>query len=774
MATPVTDPALISQLNAMASQGAPAPAAQPSAPVPAGADTETAGTASSPPKIVVHATILGAPAGGNGPGIPVTDPVLIQQLNAMAAQTVPAGPEPTAPTLKAPALNVAPPIPQPVAAAPYNPVMPQTPGATGNNPMARQAPAPAAAPSPNYQPSAVPFLDRVNAFASGAIDQVPFLGPALDNVANTGDAWINNALGFAPQTPQDRAAVNAADQAQYPAENIAGRVAGAVVPLAAVGSTELGGALLGQTGPIAARVGAGMASGAVINGGDTLVRTGDPNQALQSAGIGLVGGAVLPIAENAARAGYRAITGTGVGADVAKVARAMVRDGLTPQQASVKMAQMGPDAILADAGPNLQNQAAAVYTAPGRGKDVLETALKGRAQAAVGRIRAMLENTTGKDIAPSDIEASIRAEMEKVGEEYTPLFAHAKPVDVKPIVAKIDADIKAFEGDAKTGMRTIRKMFDEAAPVPNTSGVPASVQMSREAFASALKAVGGDINKMNLGAAVKSSGLTSDPAKLFEIRHAIDVMIGKETSGQVQGRLLDVRKIVDKMLEASVPGIKQVDARYGDLAEQVKALKEGAGILDGGKTALRPSELADRAQTSKGIWTRLVQGSRAEIYRIVGQNANDVQALNRLVGGEGDWNRAKLVTLFGQTRADKILNVLKSESHYSQTANKVLGGSDTVAKAAGQADVAAPAVNIPSSANISGMLFSGASKGLNRLLGANHEAMTAKMASWLAGPMTPEKQALLERAQQLSKQRGFLPAPSLPLVVQNQLQQPAQ
>jgi hypothetical protein len=49
--------------------------------------------------------------------------------------------------------------------------------------------------------------------------------------------------------------------------------------------------------------------------------------------------------------------------------------------------------------------------------------------------------------------------------------------------------------------------------------------------------------------------------------------------------------------------------------------------------------------------------------------------MNRLIKGEGDWNRAKLVTLFGQDRADQLLNVLSNEQAYANTRNFATGNS---------------------------------------------------------------------------------------------------
>lgn len=71
------------------------------------------------------------------------------------------------------------------------------------------------------------------------------------------------------------------------------------------------------------------------------------------------------------------------------------------------------------------------------------------------------------------------------------------------------------------------------------------------------------------------------------------------------------------------------------------------------------------------------QGARAEVDRLVGQAANDPAKLQQVMKGEGDWNRDKLRTMFGQERADAALNAIDRETAFYRTNNRVTSGSDT-------------------------------------------------------------------------------------------------
>lgn len=228
----------------------------------------------------------------------------------------------------------------------------QTPGATGNNPMAVRKPQEPTAsdaggvfdPSTpttlsdlvdgrdkikdawrksHYQPSSIPFLDQISQFGNAAANAVPVIGPALSSLGNNVDAGVNNLLapvfGFAPETAADVANQNEAQAAKFPIANGAGAITGAVGPLVAGGATVAGGKLLGTAGNLLTRTVMGGLSSGAIGGADTLARGGSladaGKNALLDAGMG---GAMAPIGNAIAGGGknmlLRAATGAVGGA----------------------------------------------------------------------------------------------------------------------------------------------------------------------------------------------------------------------------------------------------------------------------------------------------------------------------------------------------------------------------------------------------------------------------------------------------------------------------
>src|SRR5690606_16405243 len=128
--------------------------------------------------------------------------------------------------------------------------------------------------------------------------------------------------------------------------------------------------------------------------------------------------------------------------------------------------------------------------------------------------------------------------------------------------------------------------------------------------------------------------LDPNPRTLLNTRHAIDGILFTDGAAapldsNVRRVLGQARRDIDAELAAKVPGIKDVDARYSELASQAKAVETGERTLvSGRKEVIRPQELDDMLAggTSivgpSGVPFRISQGTRAEIDRIIGTTGN--------------------------------------------------------------------------------------------------------------------------------------------------------
>lgn len=376
------------------------------------------------------------------------------------------------------------------------------------------------------------------------------------------------------------------------------------------------------------------------------------------------------------------------------VVRALKSDGIDPAQIPAKTAELGPEGVTGDLGPNLQSQTAAVATMPGKGQKTVVDALSERKAGAPERIRGALDEHLGEAPIPSEVEAGLKDGKKALSPEYDAVLGKAGPVDTSSVAADLDAAIPTLRGDAQTALLKVRKMLDKVGAAAPTE--PALIIDAEKDPAKKL-----DLLRRHLaGEALTAPQPLDDTARtLFETRKAIDGLASSTTDSNVQRVLTETRQKIDATLGAAAPGIKDLDAKYAGIAQTGQNFEKGQTVLGNGRETPRPAELeADMATANQPLGNELgpttqaralTQGARAEIDRIVGTNLNDRAALNGLLKGEGDWNYDRLSTLFGKDRTDAIYKVLDNERVMADTENRAMANSKTAAVTAAQKEVEA-------------------------------------------------------------------------------------
>lgn len=510
----------------------------------------------------------------------------------------------------------------------------------------------------------------VGAGLTGFIEGMPIVGPVASGAAKrvaAGLATLVDGDSYSDNLEQAQQTVKNA-QEQHPIVTTGANVAGGVtatIPavMAAPAAFGAGG------GSLLARSLMSGASGAGIGGADAAVRSGGDRESIRDGAIigGVLGGAAPSIA-SATGKGVKSLIEAGRNRMAARAAgiepealqfvrRAVNDDALDPAMVGQKLDDLGPQGMLADLGPNLQKQAGALASTPGRGQELVRSALAERSAGANARLGTAIDTNLGPAPIPSELDAVIRQGQERVGNLYRDAFRQAQPVDTQVIADDLNLTISRLRGPAQRALQQVRGM----------------------------------LNVHN------SDQISTNPGTLFQTRQAIDGMLAGEADPKVIGALAETRQMLDDALTQSVPRIKEIDASYAELARQREGLTRGQQVLDSGRTAPRPAELVNEVTAGSmpqgmsigpsGTSLRMSQGARAEIDRIVGTNANDVVALNRLIKGEGDWNRSRLATLFGQDKADRLIRVLENERLFADTANTVTRNSETAARQAAQSEL---------------------------------------------------------------------------------------
>lgn len=382
-----------------------------------------------------------------------------------------------------------------------------------------------------------------------------------------------------------------------------------------------------------------------------------------------IGGAEGNIGERAIaalpEAGMGALVGGGLGYGVGALgprisqeARALNRgfqaDRIDPASVAARVAAIDPSAVIADIGPNLQGQAAALATLPGPASRVVNDALTARRLMANERVRTGVSDILGEPPVLSKVASEIDDARKAVNEEYEPLFLQKALsddpyTDVSSIVSALDTHIKRTTGPSKATLEQIRGLLVDA------NGTP-----------------------------------INDPRILLSIRHDLDGLRKESMNNTLKGILGEYRKQLDEVLGTSVPGLKEVDAKFQEIAGQGEALEQGRAILDTGRnTAIDPADLIEQMKgASEGQNFRLSQGARAEINRIIGTKANDRVALQGIIKGDGSWNEQKLRAVFGEEKANRLMSLVDSEATMAATENLATSGSRTQVLKAAQEDFA--------------------------------------------------------------------------------------
>ncbi|KQX20970.1 hypothetical protein ASD01_29585 [Ensifer sp. Root423] len=494
---------------------------------------------------------------------------------------------------------------------------------------------------------------------------------------------------------------------------IAGGVgsAGALLRAAPV----IGNYALGNTG---ASVGSRVVSAGVAGGGTGAVQGfgagegGMKERAKQAAfetGVGVgTGVAMLPLAAGANKlASSIASKILGESNDalstVTDQARRYVVDELSDPTKVARyrdsLEQLGPQAMLADVSPEWLGVARGAAARPGT-RGLIVDPLNERSAMANTRLRGDVTDNLGPDPIPSRVDRSLASEQNQVRRRYGPAMAERSNYDFTPITDTLDDEIQRLRGPAQRQLRNVRQMLN--------------------------------VNGQDM--------VTTDPAIAFETRQAIDGILETEQNPKVISALTEARQMIDDGLRASVPRIKEVDGQFAEIARQRDALGEGRSILNNGATAMRPSELDDALRQGavpqgemvgpSGVPLRMQQSSLGEVYRAIGTEANDLNALRKTVRGEGDWNREKLGMLFGQDRADNVLNAIDRENVFADTANRVTRGSDTAMGSRFNQflDEVSKGQEIPSDATLSGTAAKLFKSIMKRVVQGNAETNAGKLA----------------------------------------------
>lgn len=494
-------------------------------------------------------------------------------------------------------------------------------------------------------------------------------------------------------------------------------IGSAAAPIGAIGAaakaTSLGGKfLLGA--------GAGGAIGGVQGALSSRDYTNLPQtgkDALIGAGIGGLIGGGIPLAGRAIGAGYQSIANAIMGKPegISRGASRHLIDAITadtPAAVKSRIAELGPDATLADAGPALLGKAQGASLNSDEGRSVLQGALTARNEGTNQRIIGDVNRALGPAEDPQTVTNAITAHRSAVDNAaYPAALDNAPPVKTAPILQQLEDMIPRSVGSEKKALTNLRDMMTKKVkqPLLDTEGYPQYDSLGRQKYSD-------------------TPVSQNDASVLHKVKQELDNVIQYDAPGlgvpagaltRQQGALKNLRGQLNGALEDQVPGYLEANRQSAALARRGQSVDLGTQYLGSGKTTASPGRFADEFQRLEpGEQIAFAKGSRGEIERQLGTKANDLQALRTALQGEGGWNTAKLGEVHGTDAADQLIGTVNRNLKFRDTYNKVVENSQTAQRqAAAGAMKPVPDGEIP--------LISGQTTGVGLLLGGAKKALNA-------------------------------------------------
>ena len=417
----------------------------------------------------------------------------------------------------------------------------------------------------------------------------------------------------------------------------------------AFGASEIGGALLPASGIMKAvgvgntlggavvRSGLGGAAlGAIEGFGNGENGLGNRAQhAVESAPVGAVIGAAVPVVGHAIGKGVSGVLNRAgpEGAGAGKVLNALERDAVAPTDLQTRLSAMGPDAMIADLGPNVTQQAATIAASPGRGQQAVRSAIDARNAGASDRVGDAVDFAMGGRVNVGQLERDIIDRRARVAK---PLYDRAYQTPL-PAIQEVQEVLNTPAGRMAAG---------RAARLSQNEGVPFDPNSVR----------GVDLIKRTLDDVVSE---------------------GQRTGRNNEARI--IANLRDKLVAAvdhHVPEYGMArDAFAGESAIK-DALASGRTIFKDNVTPEHLHDTLSRMTTSER--DAFLQGARSSIQTVMGTARNDATAVRTLF--KKGFNQEKLELVLGPQAADRLLKQVGFETTAANTSQRVIGNSETAAR----------------------------------------------------------------------------------------------
>jgi len=504
------------------------------------------------------------------------------------------------------------------------------------------------------------LTERAHVLTGGMLEGVPVAGPAIRGLATRAGAGIRSAISGEP-FQEELAGVQARSQQlkqELPKTNIGGQLTGAVAGIAPAIAAVPSAFGLGA-GSLAARAGASGLTSGTIGAADAAARSGGDIGSIARGGLlgGALGAAAPVVGQGVGRVANRLMRKPRPSAAERKIAVALGREGMTPDEAATAAQRLGPAGMPADVGPALTEYAEGIASMPGRGQQLIRGKLAERTAGGSARVTQATTKALG---GKQNLTALVDDISARQAEAAKPLYQEAFSVGDQEIWSPTLERLSA-SSSFKTAMRKAVAAWNDTQ-------------------------IADGFGAMNPGAMVKH-GVTKFQGGKVPVfpnlqfwdytKRSLDdaVRVARRAGQNSKARNLTqiTRMFRDELDRLAGPQYKAARDSYAGPAAIKEALEEGQGVF---ASKLGPDELA---KTLEGMTASerqaFQQGARGAVANAMGTARNDVNAARAMF--EKGHNQEKLALLIGDDAAKEMLSGLRAETQFMNTRNQIIGNSRT-------------------------------------------------------------------------------------------------
>lgn len=312
------------------------------------------------------------------------------------------------------------------------------------------------------------------------------------------------------------------------------------------------------------------------------------------------------------------------------------------------LAARGPEAMLADAGPNLTQKTAAIYTLPGEGRAAIRHRFTQRAANATQRMQDRFNTAFGGQ--RQNLPETIERWLDDRSAAADPLYERVRASPVPWTNAQEFAATPL--GRIVTRTPAGRQAYREAQKLAANDGFPFTPDTIDMRAINYMK-----ITLDDQATALRAAGKPGAARSIENLRDRL---------------LVDADRIA--------PDYANARAAWAGPSAMRDAVEKGQSAFS---RLLSPEQMAfEMRSLSSGERDAYVMGARQWIDQIMGTARNDAAAAIRELSQKG-WNREKLGMLVGPQRAEQLLQGLETERVFQRTSNDVMENSRTAERLQG-------------------------------------------------------------------------------------------